>query len=85
LYGGLAQLEGFVERLQQFAFPNEEPIVIATGGLSQLLEGKSQRISQVDPTLVLEGIRIASELIAEQSGAMLGIPAEESMQSTFKS
>ncbi|HWF43181.1 MAG TPA: type III pantothenate kinase, partial [Candidatus Kapabacteria bacterium] len=77
LYGGLAQLEGFVERLRQFAFPNEEPIVIATGGLSRLIEGKTQRVSQIDPALVLEGIRIASELIAEQT--MQGTSAEESV------
>jgi type III pantothenate kinase len=82
LYGGLAQLEGFVERLRQFAFPNEEPIVVATGGLSRLIEGKTERVSQFDPTLVLEGIRIASELIAEQT--MQGTPVDESIQFAFR-
>jgi type III pantothenate kinase len=66
LYGGLAQIEGLVERLRQFRFPDEEPIVIATGGLSRLIEGRTSVITRFDPMLVLEGIRIASELISQQ-------------------
>jgi len=62
LYGGLSQLEGFVRRLGAFAFPNEEPIVIATGGLSRLFEGRTNIVAHFDPDLVLEGIRIAAEL-----------------------
>ncbi len=62
LYGGLAQLEGFVTRLGRFAFPNEEPIVCATGGLSRLIEGRTAIVSHFDPDLVLTGIRIAAEL-----------------------
>ena len=67
LYGGLAEVEGLVARLHQFAFPNEEPIVIASGGLSRLLEGRTRIISHIEPALVLEGIRIASAHIAEQA------------------
>ncbi len=62
LYGGLSQLEGFVTRLGRFAFPNEEPIVCATGGLSRLIEGRTAIVSHFDPDLVLTGIRIAAEL-----------------------
>jgi type III pantothenate kinase len=77
LYGGLAQTEGLVEMLRRFAFPNEEPIVIATGGLSKLLEGRTRVISRIEPALVLDGIRIASELIAVQE-------VEEPMQVTYR-
>jgi type III pantothenate kinase len=66
LYGGLAQLEGLVARLRAAAFPNEEPVVVATGGLSRLIEGRTSIVTHFDPALVLEGIRIASELVAEQ-------------------
>jgi len=62
LYGGLSQLEGFVRRLGAFAFPKEEPIVIATGGLSRLFEGRSNIVTHFDADLVLEGIRLAAEL-----------------------
>ncbi|MFI5202624.1 MAG: hypothetical protein ACHQNE_09580, partial [Candidatus Kapaibacterium sp.] len=71
LYGGLSQLEGFVKRLGTFAFPNEEPIVIATGGLARLFEGRTKIVTHFDPDLVLEGIRLAAEL-----APMEGIPAE---------
>jgi type III pantothenate kinase len=62
LFGGLAQLEGFVQRLGSVAFPNEQPIVFATGGLSRLLEGRTDIVSYFDPDLVLTGIRLAAEL-----------------------
>jgi len=64
LFGGLSQIEGFVERLRQFAFPNESPIVVATGGLSRLIEGRTSVVTHFHPDLVLEGVRIAAELTA---------------------
>ena len=64
LYGGLAQIEGLVHRLREFRFPNENPIVVATGGLSRLIEWRTNIIEHFDPALILNGIRIASELIA---------------------
>jgi type III pantothenate kinase len=62
LFGGVAQLEGFVKRLGHFAFPHEKPIVFATGGLSRLIEGHTDVVSYFDPDLVLTGIRLAAEL-----------------------
>ena len=66
LFGGVCQIEGFVERLRRFAFPNEEPIVVATGGLSRLIEGRTGIVTYFQSDLVLEGIRIAAELIMAQ-------------------
>ncbi len=62
LFGGLAQLEGFVKRLGKTVFPNEEPIIFATGGLSRLFEGRTSIVSHFNPDLVLTGIRLAAEL-----------------------
>ncbi len=70
LYGGLAQIEGFVKRLGQFAFPNEDPIVFATGGLSRLIEGRTNVVSHFDPDLVLTGIRLAAELASVYTEAV---------------
>lgn len=69
LYGGMAAIEGMIDRLRKAAFPDERPIVVATGGLSRLVEGHTDAVTHVDPALVLEGIclsaRIASELTTE--------------------
>ncbi|HEY3876203.1 MAG TPA: type III pantothenate kinase [Candidatus Kapabacteria bacterium] len=67
LYGALAQIEGFVKRLSQFAFPNEEPVVVATGGLSRLVERRTNAISVIDGDLVLKGISIAAEAVAMEA------------------
>jgi len=67
LFGGISQIEGFVERLRQFAFPDSMPIVVATGGLSRLIVGRTDTVSHIQPDLVLEGIRIAAELISAQT------------------
>ena len=61
LYGGLAQFEGFVKRLTAVAFPNQEPIVCATGGLSRFFEGRTDIVTHFAPDLVLEGIRLAAQ------------------------
>ncbi len=79
LFGGLSQLEGFVERLGQFAFPQEHPIVFATGGLSRLIEGRTTIVSHYDPDLVLTGIRLAAELapVLSTRNELTFVPAEE--------
>ncbi|HET6399845.1 MAG TPA: type III pantothenate kinase [Candidatus Kapabacteria bacterium] len=67
LYGGLSQLEGLVKRLGSFAFPNQEPIVVATGGLARLFDGRTNIVTHFDADLVLEGIRLAAELTPMES------------------
>ncbi len=62
LFGGLAQLEGFVHRLGHVAFPGQKPIVVATGGLARLFAGRTDIVSHFDADLVLTGIRLAAEL-----------------------
>lgn len=58
LFGALAQAEGMIARITKEVFPNEAPIVVATGGLAKLLEGKTEAIHRYDTQLVLEGIRL---------------------------
>ncbi len=82
LYGGLSQLEGFVKRLGAFAFPNEESIVIATGGLARHFEGRTNIVTHFDADLVLEGIRLAAELTRMES--RIAQPGEvPAMQAAF--
>ena len=66
LFGGLSQIEGLAGRLRQFAFPNGDPIIVATGGLSRLIEGRTSIVTHFHPDLVLEGIRIAAEIIGTE-------------------
>lgn len=60
LFGSLAMIEGFISRLQNENFPDQKIIVVVTGGLSSLFEGKSDMIDHIAPHLVPEGIAIVA-------------------------
>lgn len=62
LYGGVSAIEGMVRRLTEAAFASERPLVVATGGLSKLIEGHTTAVDVVRPALVLDGIKLAAEL-----------------------
>lgn len=62
LFGGLAQVEGMIDRLATAAFSGAKPFVVATGGLSKLLQGRTTKIDRFAPDLILIGIKIAAEL-----------------------
>ncbi len=54
-YGFVGQVEGIVNRIK--AQSKEEPLVIATGGLANLIAGgETQIIDVVDPFLTLKGL-----------------------------
>lgn len=53
-YGFIGQVEGIVGRMK--AQSNEEPFVIATGGLAKLIANETQIIDIVDPFLTLKGL-----------------------------
>jgi type III pantothenate kinase len=61
LFGAVSMIEGMVKRLREEVFPKEEPVVIATGGLTLLLKTHTPFINYFEPNLVLEGIRISHE------------------------
>ncbi|GLC90413.1 type III pantothenate kinase [Lysinibacillus piscis] len=53
-YGFVGQVEGIVNRMK--AQSKVEPLVIATGGLANLIAGETQAIDVVDPFLTLKGL-----------------------------
>ena len=63
LFGAAALIEGLVDRLHKEVFGNTEFIVVATGGLSELFEGKTSVIHYIIPHLVLEGIAITASIL----------------------
>ncbi|MGL5151992.1 MAG: type III pantothenate kinase [Clostridium sp.] len=60
LYGYIGQVEYIVSKMKQEMKNkcNEEPIVIATGGLANLIAKETKIINRVDGDLTLEGLRI---------------------------
>lgn len=55
-YGFIGQVEGIVSRMK--AQSKEEPLVIATGGLAQLIADETQMIDIVDSFLTLKGLAV---------------------------
>lgn len=59
LYGVLDSMETMIRRISREL--DDYPIVIATGGFSELMSKHSKVINKHEPNLVLEGIRIITE------------------------
>jgi type III pantothenate kinase len=59
IYGYAGQVDGIVRRICKEV--GEQPKVVATGGLAELIAGESETIEVVDPLLTLEGLRIVYE------------------------
>lgn len=59
LYGYVGQVEGIVKRMKATGSTN--PLVIATGGLAQLISKESDVIDVVDPYLTLKGLKLIYE------------------------
>jgi len=55
-YGYVGLVDGIVERMKQEM--KDQPLVMATGGLAELIASHSTTIEEVDPSLTLEGLRI---------------------------
>lgn len=56
LYGYVGQVEGIVRRMKEQS--KEKPMVIATGGLANLIAHESNVIDIVDPLLTLKGLKL---------------------------
>ncbi len=60
VFGFVGQVDGIVRRMvREFQI---EPQVIATGGFASLIASESETISEVNPLLTLEGLRIISTM-----------------------
>ena len=76
VYGTVAMVNGVVERMKDEL--DRDAVVIATGGLAELVCRHSAQIDEVEPLLTLEGLRIVHELNAGRvSAARAGSAREE--------
>jgi type III pantothenate kinase len=64
LFGAVDSIDGMVRRIKQ-EWPNKAvPLVIATGGMAEVIQPHSSELELVDPTLTLKGIRLGYQLLA---------------------
>jgi type III pantothenate kinase len=63
MFGTVDAVEGIVHRIRQELGTNAR--VIATGGLSGIIARHTSIITSLEPTLVLEGIRLIYERVRQ--------------------
>ncbi|MBW6411158.1 type III pantothenate kinase [Clostridium weizhouense] len=61
LFGYIGQVEYIVKKMKEEMSNGEEPFVIATGGLANLIANETNVIDKVDSDLTLEGLKILYE------------------------
>lgn len=63
VYGYIGQVEYIVDRMKKEMKEagEEEPFVIATGGLAKLIAEESNYVDKIDPYLTIEGLKIIYE------------------------
>ena len=63
IYGYIGQVDYIVNRMksEMISMGEEEPFVVATGGLSKLITKDSTTIDEFHPNLTLEGLRMIYE------------------------
>ncbi len=63
LFGAVDSIDGMVRRIKK-EWPNPAPpLVIATGGMAEVIQPHSTELELVDPTLTLKGIRLGYDLL----------------------
>lgn len=68
VYGYIGQVDYIVGKMKKelIQLGEQDPIVIATGGLAKLINDESKFIDQIDPILTLKGLRLIYEKNKEQ-------------------
>lgn len=64
LLGAVESVDGLVRRIKAEWPRDEEPLVVATGGVAELLAPHCRSIDRVEPWLTLQGLRMAHALLA---------------------
>jgi type III pantothenate kinase len=60
-FGYVEMVDGLVRRIRNEVPSGDQAIVIATGGLAEVLSSETRSIQHVDPNLTLEGLRLIWE------------------------
>ena len=60
-FGYVEMVDGLVRRIRAEVPGGEPAIVIATGGLAEVLSSETRSIQHVDPNLTLDGLRLIWE------------------------
>ncbi|AKA71369.1 type III pantothenate kinase [Clostridium scatologenes] len=68
VYGYIGQVDYIISKMKKemIELGEEEPLVVATGGLAKLINEESKFMDLIDPTLTLKGLRIIYEKNKEQ-------------------
>lgn len=67
IFGAAEAIDGLVRRLKAEWPGTMEPLVVATGGLAEVLRPHCHSFDRVEPELTLHGLRLAYALLAEPS------------------
>jgi type III pantothenate kinase len=60
-FGYVEMVDGLARRIRKAVPRGERAIVIATGGLAEVLSSETTSIQHVDPNLTLDGLRLIWE------------------------
>jgi type III pantothenate kinase len=64
MYGAADQIDGLVRRIKAEWPRKQAPLVVATGGLSEMFQPLCHELEEVDPYLTLRGLEIAFRLMS---------------------
>lgn len=67
VFGAADAVDGIVRRIRKEWPTSRTPLVIATGGLAQMIAPLCETIDRVEPFLTLEGLRLAFDLLAAKA------------------
>jgi type III pantothenate kinase len=69
LFGAADAIDGIVRRIKAEWPRAEIPLVVATGGLAEVLQPYCREFDRVEPFLTLEGLRMAHQLLTSPAAA----------------
>lgn len=61
VFGYVGQIDYLIEKILA-ELPDEDPVIIATGGMAELITNESRYIKKIHSTLSLEGLRLLYEM-----------------------